>query len=120
MPETIEDVEARHGNPGQPGRYRVACSSGNDLYIYAKDELDAYTKALAIIKEEEKQMRTLTVCVTVALLVLLSAITYACESRREDYALNMKQCVAVGKSFVSEDGGYSCRDPNAVPKPEGE
>jgi hypothetical protein len=32
----------------------------------------------------------------------------------------MKHCVASGKSYVSENTGYSCREATAVPKANGD
>lgn len=119
MPVIIENVEPRHGRPGQPGEYRVSRNHGSNIYVYAKDEVDAFTKALSIIEKEKKEMRTITVCTTIGFLVLLSAMIHGCESRQASYASNMKQCLAAGKNYVSEAEGYSCRDAAAVPKPKG-
>jgi hypothetical protein len=116
MPQIISEIYSAGSN----GEYRVRRDTGRTLTVYAKDELDAYTKGLAYIKEEEKEMRTLTICITLGVLFFLSAITVACEQKREHYAANMKHCVAAGKSYVSEDASYSCRDADAVPKDDGE
>ena len=116
MPTIIEMVEARHGVPGTPGEYRVSRNAGVNIYVYAKDELDAYTKALAIIEKEEKNMRTFAICATIAFLALVSGLVYGCESRDARYSADMKACVAAGKNYVSEDEGYSCRDASVVPK----
>jgi hypothetical protein len=116
MPDIITEVYDR----GTNGEYRVRRERGDTFSVYAKDELDAYTKGLAYMEKEEKEVRTLTICITLGVLSFLSAITFACEREREDYTVNMKHCVASGKSYVSENTGYSCREATAVPKANGD
>jgi hypothetical protein len=112
MPDVITEVYDRGNN----GEYRIRREKGDAFSVYAKDELDAYTKGLAYIEKEEKEMRSITICVTIALLFFLSIITFACERRRDQYDTNMRTCIAAGKNYVSEDNDYSCRDAAAVPK----
>lgn len=56
-------------------------------------------------------MRTFFVCLTALSLALLSSLTYSCVDSRARYQANMATCVGAGKSYVSEENGYSCRDP---------
>ena len=97
------------------GEYRVRTEKEGNFSVYAKDELDAYTKGIAYIERKEKEMRVFYVCVTVCILFLFSTITFACEQRSGRYTANMKHCISAGKSYVSEYDGYSCRDPAAAP-----
>lgn len=112
MVDIITEVYDRGNN----GEYRVRRRHGDSFSVYAKDELEAYTRALAYIEKEEKEMRVLTICITIGVLFLLSIITFACEQRRDQYDANMRACVAAGKNYVSEDNDYSCREAAAVPK----
>jgi len=79
--------------------------------VYAKDELEAYTRFHEIYEEGAKKMRVVFLCITVVLLAVLSSITYSCTDSRSRYMDNMATCVKAGKSYISEGGGYSCRDP---------
>ena len=111
MPDIITEVHDR----GCGGEYRIRRNRGQSFSVYAKDELDAYNKGMAFLKEEEKEMRVITMCVTMVILFLLSSITFACESKGERYTNNMKHCIAKGKNYVSEYEGYSCREAAATP-----
>lgn len=116
MPDIITEIY----HSGSNGEYRVRRGRGDTFSVYAKDELDAYTKGLAYMEKEEREVRTLTICITLGVLSFLSAITFACEQGREHYTANMKHCVASGKSYVSENTGYSCREATAVPRANGD
>ena len=111
MADTITEIYDRGAN----GEYRIRRENKSAFSVYAKDELDAYTKALAYIEKEEKEMRTYTVCGTIVVLFLVSSVVFSCEQRRDQYDANMRACVAVGKNYVSEDNDYSCREAAAVP-----
>jgi hypothetical protein len=86
------------------------------LKVFAKDELDAYTKALAEFETREKRMRTIYICITMVILALVAALTFAGQAGRAEYRTNMAHCVKAGKSYVSEGNGYSCRSAAAAPK----
>ena len=112
MPDIITQIYDRGSN----GEYRVCRRKGENFSVFAKDELDAYTKGLQYMKEEEDAMRTFSLCATAVILCLLATITFACEARGDRYAANMKTCLAAGKNYVSEGEGYSCREAAAVPR----
>ena len=114
MPNTIIEIYSR--NTRGVGEYAVRVENGSSFTVYAKDELDAYTKALAYIKEKEKEMRVVAICFTLGVLFSLSLITFACEQEGNRYTANLKHCVAAGKNYVRENNNYSCRDANANPK----
>ena len=79
--------------------------------VFAKDELEAFTEFRKVYKEGEKKMRTFMLCLTTVILALLSSMTYSCTDNRARYQANMSTCVGAGKSYVSEESGYICRDP---------
>jgi hypothetical protein len=79
--------------------------------VFAKDELEAFTEFQKIYKKGEERMRTFLLCLTVVILALLTSMTYSCVDSRARYQANMATCVGAGKSYVSEESGYSCRDP---------
>lgn len=112
MPDVITEIYDCKSN----GEYHIRRENGRRFSVYAKDELDAYTKGLAYIEKEEKEMRTLSICITVGMMFVLSSITFSCERRRDQYDANMRACIAAGKSYVSEDNDYSCREAAAVPR----
>lgn len=112
MADIISEIYAR----STPGEFRVRMEHGPSFSVYAKDELDAYTKALAYIEQKEKEMRTISICVTIVVLFVLCLGTFACERNDIRHDAAMARCVAAGKSFVSEDQGYSCREAAAVPR----
>ena len=60
-------------------------------------------------------MRTFLVCLTTVILALLSSMTYACTASDATTTAQMRECLKVGKSYVRESNGYSCRDPFVKP-----
>lgn len=109
MAYVISEIEKRPNN-----RFRVGYISswGEDCHVvYAKDELEAFTKTTVILDKKEKAMRVLIVCATIAFAILVTSLTYSCQGNKVRYDRNMRDCVSKGKSFISEDGDYSCRDP---------
>jgi len=99
----------------EKGTYRVeyynAVGDPESFRISAKDELDAFTQAKAKVENGVRDMRTFILCATTAFVALVSSITYSCSDSRAQSSVDMRECAKAGKSYVSEDGGYSCRDP---------
>lgn len=91
-------------------RYSALDGSTDRLVLYATDELGAYTEALKILGRKKANMKTFIMCATLMSVFILTSVVYSCDSSRANYATNMNNCVIAGKSYVSEDGGYSCRD----------
>lgn len=75
------------------------------LEVAAKDELEAYQKATAVLKDRSMTARVVTVCATLLLLCAFSLIGYGCSQREK----NLETCLKAGKSYVSEQQGYSCK-----------
>ena len=112
MSYEVWEIEAisstsRHGGTGS---YRVHYAAGHKDF-YAKDEMDAYAQFQVWVEKDKKNMRMLLICGTVVILAILSSLTYSCQQKADRYDVNMRECVKAGKSYISEDSSYSCRDP---------
>ncbi len=78
-------------------------------YVYAQDELGAFSSFNERRKKWEKTMRTITICATVVIVIFLTSITYSCQQTRANYTTRMQACLASGKSYVLDEGdGFMC------------
>lgn len=107
----IRSIEASRS--GKEFRVYYVNNWGDNAHkeIYAKDELEAYTRFNEIYKEGAKRMRVVVVSGTIIIITLLSSLTYSCTDSRSRYERNMRECVKSGKNYISEGDSYSCRDP---------
>lgn len=79
--------------------------------FYAKDELEAFTIFQTHITKWKQNMRVFIVCATIVFLAVLASLTSNCSAKREQYSTDMRECLKAGKSYISEDDSFSCRDP---------
>jgi hypothetical protein len=103
-------VEVDESGKNKFRSYWESSHNSGSIRVYAKDELDAYTKATVELEERDKTVKYAFMSMALVIIVLILAITYATRTSRIEYAQNMNTCVTVGKNYVSENDGYSCRD----------
>jgi hypothetical protein len=109
LPYTVYQVEKDRGNTYDVFYYDY--EGGREKFsVIAKDELDAYTQGQQALEKKKARMKTLIICATLSLVAILTSAVGGCAVQRHYYSATMTTCVAAGKSYVSEDGGYSCRD----------
>lgn len=75
------------------------------IIVAAKDELEAFTVASKVLEGRSMTVRVFIVSAAVVLLAMLSGLTYGCNKSSRD----METCLKVGKSYVAENQGFSCR-----------
>ena len=109
LPYTVYQVEKGRGNTYEVFYYGY--EGGRERFsVIAKDELDAYTQGQQELEKKKANMKTTIICGTLAIVAMLTSAVGGCAVQRHYSSSNMTTCVAAGKSYVSEDGGYSCRD----------
>lgn len=109
QPYTIRSVSHDRSNQWDVYYYDI----GGDverLTVTATDELDAFKVGQQVLNKRKADMKTLIICATIAFIALLTSIVGGCKLNRDNFSANMATCIKEGKSYVSEDGSYSCRD----------
>lgn len=95
--------------PHEPNSYKVeyegAFGDHGFISVFAKDELQAFATATKELEERSMTARVTIIGATVVLLAVLAASTYGCDKSSRD----MEACLKVGKNYVSENQGYSCK-----------
>jgi hypothetical protein len=109
MAYEIRSIEKDRGN-SYAIKYTGVDGSRETLTLYATDELGAYAEACKILERKKKNMKTFSICVTLAFVASLTSAVAGCKITRAEYATNMATCLKTGKSYVAEGNGYSCRD----------
>ena len=109
LPYTVYDIEKDRGNTYTVSYYDFAKERGR-FTVMAKDELDAYAQGQKAVDKKKANMKTFIICGTLTIVALLTSALGGCKLNKDEYSANMATCVKAGKSYVSEEGGYSCRD----------
>lgn len=77
--------------------------------VVATDELDAMQLGVAAIRDGRKTVRTIFVCITFILALLITSITYSCTSDSSSADTKFNTCLKLGKRAQYNAQGYmSC------------